>query len=207
MVTLNARRQLNPVSFTQVTLDDSFWTPRQELNRTISLPHMHQMLLDTGRIGAFDLNFERPVPTPIVLIFGDSDVAKWLEAAAYALVKQDDPVLASMVDELTDKIIAAQQPDGYLDTHFIVTQPELRWKNLRDWHEMYCAGHLMEGAVAHFEATGERKLLDALCRYADHIDQTFGPAPEKKPGYPGHPELELALVRLYHVTGEERYLQ
>ena len=82
----------------------------------------------------------------------------------------------------------------------------MRWKNLRDWHEMYCAGHLIEGAVAHFEATGQRKLLDALCRYADHIDATFGPAPDKKPGYPGHPELELALVRLYHATGEQRYL-
>ena len=107
---------------------------------------------------------------------------------------------------MADKIVGAQQPDGYLNTHFIHVQPEMRWKNLRDWHEMYCAGHLIEGAVAHYEATGERKLLDALCRYADHIDSIFGPAPEKKPGYPGHPELELALVRLYHATGNRRYL-
>ena len=109
---------------------------------------MYQMLVDTGRIGAFDLNFERPVPSPIVQIFGDSDPAKWLEAASYALVNQEDPALAALVDQVADKIIAAQQPDGYLNTHFIVTQPEMRWKNLRDWHEMYCAGHLMEAAVA-----------------------------------------------------------
>src|SRR5687768_12562156 len=111
MKTQTARRQLTPVSFTQVTLDDPFWAPRQEINRTASLPHMYQMLVDTGRISAFDLDFERPVPSPIVLIFGDSDPAKWLEAASYALVKQHDPALAQMVDEVTDKIIAAQQPD------------------------------------------------------------------------------------------------
>jgi DUF1680 family protein len=206
MDSLTARRQLTPVSFTHVTLDDPFWAPRQEINRTITLPHMHQMLLDTGRIGAFDLNLKRPVPTPIVFIFGDSDTAKWLEAASYALVQHDDPRLAGMVDELTDKIIAAQQPDGYLDTHFIMTQPEMRWRNLRDWHEMYCAGHLIEAAIAHHHATGERKLLDALCRYADHMDATFGREEGKRRGYDGHPEVELALVRLYHETGEERYL-
>ncbi|MCB0054395.1 MAG: glycoside hydrolase family 127 protein, partial [Caldilinea sp.] len=98
------------------------------------------------------------------------------------------------------------QPDGYLNTHFTVTQPEMRWKNLRDWHEMYCAGHLMEAAVAHHQATGDPKLLNALARYADHIDARFGPNPGQYRGYGGHPEIELALVRLYHATGEERYL-
>ena len=78
----------------------------------------------------------------------------------------------------------------------------MRWKNLRDWHEMYCAGHLMEAAVAHYQATGKRKLLDALARYADHIDARFGPKPGQQRGYGGHPEIELALVRLYHATGE-----
>ncbi|MFN3334831.1 MAG: beta-L-arabinofuranosidase domain-containing protein, partial [Caldilinea sp.] len=166
MTTHSARRQLTPVPFTQVTLDDPFWAPRQEINRRVSIPHMHKMLTDTGRIGAFDLTFTRPVPSPIVEIFGDSDVAKWLEAACYSLITHPDPELAALVDQVADKIIAAQQPDGYLNTHFIVTQPEMRWKNLRDWHEMYCAGHLMEAAVAHYQATGEPKLLDALARYA-----------------------------------------
>lgn len=207
MPTQSAKRQLTPVSFTQVTLDDPFWAPRQEINRRVSIPHMHQMLVDTGRIGAFDLNFERQVPSPIVLIFGDSDPAKWLEAASYSLITYPDPKLAALVDEVADKIISAQQPDGYLNTHFTVTQPEMRWKNLRDWHEMYCAGHLMEAAVAHFQATGNPKLLDALARYADHIGREFGPEPGKRRGYGGHPEIELALVRLYHATGEQRYLE
>ena len=203
----SARRQLTPVSFADVRLDDPFWAPRQETNRAVSIPHMHQMLADTGRIGAFDLNFERPVPSPVVLIFGDSDVAKWLEAACCSLITHPDPALAATVDRVTDKIIAAQQPDGYLDTHFIVAQPDMRWKNLRDWHELYCAGHLMEAAVAHHQATGNHKLLDCLARYADHIDRTFGPQPGQRRGYCGHPEIELALVRLYHATGERRYLE
>ncbi len=207
MTTTSVRRQLAPVPFAQVTLDDPFWAPRQETNRTVTLPHMHQMLMETGRIPAFDLNFTRPVPSPIVQIFGDSDAAKWLEAACYALTAQADPSLAALVNEFANKVVAAQQPDGYLNTHFIVTQPEMRWKNLRDWHEMYCAGHLIEAAIAHHQATGDPKLLAALCRYADHIDAHFGREPGKRRGYDGHPELELALVRLYHATGEQRYLQ
>jgi DUF1680 family protein len=147
------------------------------------------------------------VPSPIVLIFGDSDPAKWLEAASYSLATHPDPALEALVDSFADKVIRAQQPDGYLNTHFTVAQPEMRWRNLRDWHELYCAGHLMEGAVAHYQATGERKLLDALSRYADHIDATFGREPGKKRGYCGHPEIELALVKLYHATGNPRYLK
>ncbi len=201
------KRQLQPVPFTDVHFDDLFWAPRIETNRRVTLPHIYRMLQETGRIDAFDLNFERAVPSHITLIFGDSDPAKWIEAASYALAVRPDPDLKAMVDSVVDKIVAAQRPDGYLNTHFIHVQPAMRWKNLRDWHEMYCAGHLIEAAVAHHAATGERTLIDALCRYADHIDNTFGPEPHKKPGYPGHPEIELALVRLYHATGEERYLR
>ena len=203
----SAKRKLSPVPFTRVKFDDAFWAPRMEVNRSVTLQHIYKMLEETGRISAFDLNFEREVPSPIVLIFGDSDPAKWIEAASYSLATHPDPELEALVDGVADKVISAQQPDGYLNTHFITTQPDMKWKNLRDLHEMYCAGHLMEGAVAHFEATGKRKLLDALIRYADHIDQTFGPEPDKKPGYPGHPEIEMALVRLYHATGNRRYLE
>src|SRR5512133_3218360 len=193
---MSIKRKLQPVPFTQIHFEDNFWAPRIEINRTATIPHIYHKLVETGRIAAFDLAFDRPVPSPIVLIFGDSDPAKWLEAASYSLAAHPDPELEALVDQVVDKIVSAQQPDGYLNTHFIHTQPDMRWKNLRDWHEMYCAGHLMEGAVAHHAATGSTRLLDALCRYADHIDATFGPAPEKKPGYPGHPEIELALVRL-----------
>lgn len=198
--------QLEPVPFTAVTFEDAFWAPRIEANRIATLPAIYRKLEDTGRISAFDLNFQRTVPSPMPLVFGDSDPAKWLEAASYALTVHPDPVLEAQVDYLADKIIQAQQPDGYLNTHFIAAQPEMRWRNLRDWHEMYCAGHLIEGAVAHYQATGKPKLLDALARYADHIDATFGPEENKKHGYGGHPEIELALVRLYHATHNVRYL-
>jgi hypothetical protein len=201
------KRQLEPVPFTQVTFDDGFWAPRLERNRTVTIPHIYRQLEATGRIGAFDLNFQRPVPSPVVLIFGDSDAAKWIEAASYSLATHPDPALEATVDSVADRVIHAQQPDGYLNTHFIVTQPEMRWRNLRDWHELYCAGHLMEGAVAHYQGTGERKLLDALCRYVDLIDATFGSEPGKKRGYCGHPEIELALVKLYHATQNPRYLK
>ena len=200
------KRQLEPVPFTDVTFDDAFWAPRIEVNRTVTIPHIYRQCEATGRISAFDLNFQRPVPSPIVLIFGDSDLAKWIEAASYSLASRPEPALEALVDQVADKIIHAQQPDGYLNTHFIVAQPEMRWRNLRDWHEMYCAGHLIEGAVAHYRATGKRKLLDALCRYADHIEATFGREPGKKRGYCGHPEIELALVKLYHATNNPRYL-
>lgn len=200
------QHKLTPVPFTQVSFQDAFWAPRIEVNRKASLPHIYRKLEETGRISAFDLNFDRPVPSPIVLIFGDSDPAKWIEAASYSLATHPDPELEAKVDYVADKIISAQQPDGYLNTHFIHIQPDMRWKNLRDWHEMYCAGHLIEGAVAHHQATGQRKLLDALSRYADHIADTFGREPGKKRGYCGHPEIELALVRLYHETGNRRYL-
>lgn len=202
----SVKRKLSAVPFTQVKFDDAFWAPRMETNRTVTLRHIYNKLVETGRIGAFDLNFEREVPAHITLIFGDSDPAKWIEACSYSLATHPDPEIEALVDGVVDKIVSAQQPDGYLNTHFTHIQPEMKWKNLRDWHEMYCAGHLIEGAVAHFESTGKRKLLDALARYADHIDATFGPGPDKKPGYPGHPEIELALVRLYHATGNRRYL-
>lgn len=203
----SATWQLTPVGFADVTLTDSFWAPRQETNRRVSIPHMYQMLVETDRIRAFTLDFEREVPAPVPLIFGDSDPAKWLEAACYSLINHPDPDLAALVDEVADLIISAQQPDGYLNTHFTAIQPEMRWKNLRDWHEMYCAGHLMEAAVAHHQATDDSKLLDALARYADHIDASFGTEPGKKRGYGGHSEIELALVRLYRETGERRYLE
>lgn len=202
----SVKRKLTPIPFTKVRFNDAFWAPRGETNRKVTLQHIYKMLVETGRISAFDLNFEREVPSPVVLIFGDSDPAKWVEAVSYSLATHPDPELEALVDAVADKIISAQQPDGYLNTHFTATQPDMKWKNLRDWHEMYCAGHLMEGAVAHFEATGQRKLLDALCRYADHIDATFGAEEGKKHGYAGHPEIELALVKLYHATGNRRYL-
>ncbi|MFL5658027.1 MAG: glycoside hydrolase family 127 protein [Ktedonobacteraceae bacterium] len=195
-----------PVAWKAVTIDDSFWSPHLQVNREHTLPHIYRFCQETGRIDALRLDW-KPGMEPVPHIFWDSDIAKWLEAASYSLATHPDPALEVQVDEVINLIVSAQQPDGYLNSYFTVVEPEKRWTNLRDWHELYCAGHLIEAAVAHFQATGKRVLLDALCRYADYIDTVFGSEPGKKRGYPGHEEIELALVKLYQVTGEKRYLK
>lgn len=138
--------------------------------------------------------------------FQDSDVAKWLEGVAYYLETNRDPELEKIADEAIEIIGKAQQDDGYLDTYFIVAEPDKRWTNLRDWHELYCAGHFIEAAVAYYNSTGKDRLLKIICRYVDLICNTIGKEEGKIHGYPGHPEIELALVKLYRVTGEKRYL-
>jgi DUF1680 family protein len=140
-------------------------------------------------------------------MFWDSDSAKWIEAVGYSLHTHPDPELEKQADQLISLMEKAQQSDGYLNTYFGNLEPENRWANLRDWHEMYNAGHLIEGAVAYYRATGKRTMLDVLSRVADQIDSLFGPKEGQKRGYPGHPELELALVKLYRATGEEKYLK
>lgn len=141
-----------------------------------------------------------------VQMFWDSDVAKVIETAAYALYRKPNADLEVKTDAIIAMFCKLQQEDGYLNSWFIRMQPGDRWTNLRDCHELYCAGHLIEAAVAYFQATGKRALLDAMCRYADHIGKTFGPGPEQRPGYCGHEEIELALIRLGRVTGKQRYL-
>jgi len=199
-------KRLQPVSLTQVQLGEAFWGPRQETNRAVTLPIEYEQSKKTGRIDAWRLDWQPGQPNKPHQ-FWDSDVAKWIEAASYSLSTHPDPQLEALVDSVIDLIAAAQQPDGYLNSYFIVVEPDKRWSNLRDMHELYCAGHLMEAAVAHYYATDKRTLLDVLCRYADHIDRTFGPRPGQKRGYPGHEEIELGLVKLYRATGERRYLE
>jgi DUF1680 family protein len=188
-----------------VRIDDPFWTPHLRVNREHTLPQIYRICQETGRIDALRLNW-KPGMEPVPHIFWDSDVAKWIEAVSYSLGTHPNPELEAKVDEVIRLVVAAQQPDGYLNTYFTAVEPQKRWTNLRDWHELYCAGHMIEAAVAHFQATGKRVLLDAMCRYADYIDTVFGSEPGKKRGYPGHEEIELALVKLYRVTGEKRYL-
>ena len=199
-------KKFAPLPFTAVSIDDEFWAPRLRVNREHTIPTEYRQCRDTGRIDAFRLDW-KPGSEPVPHIFWDSDVAKWIEAASYSLATHPDPELRALLDEVITLIASAQQPDGYLNTHFSVVEPEKRWTNLRDKHELYCAGHLIEAAVAHYQATGKRSLLEVLCRYADHIDRTFGPRPGQKRGYPGHEEIELALVKLFQATGERRYLE
>ncbi len=138
-------------------------------------------------------------------VFQDSDVAKWLEAASYSLSHHPDPGLEAHVEEVIRLIAKAQRPDGYINSYFIVAAPGMRWADLAWGHEFYCAGHLFEAAVAHNAATGRTTLLDVARRYADCIDRAFGIGPGKTRGVCGHPEIELALFRLFRATGEARY--
>ena len=204
MTNESVRRQYTPVPLAAVTIDDAFWSPRLAANRTQTIPIEYEQCRITGRIDALRLTWQPGEPVPH--IFWDSDVAKWVEAASYSLATHPDPALDAQLDEVVALLAGAQQPDGYLNSHYTQVEPENRWTNLRDNHELYCAGHLIEAGVAHYLATGKRSLLDVVSRYADYIATVFGRGPEQKRGYPGHEEIELALVKLYRATGERRYL-
>lgn len=194
-----------PVCFTRVKIDDPFWNERLRVNREMSLPRQYVMCESTGRFDALKLQWKPGQPNP-PHIFWDSDTAKWLEAACYACATSPDEKLRARIEYVTDLFVNAQLPDGYLNSYFAVCETERRWKNLKYNHELYCAGHIFEAAVAHHQLTGSDRFLKVACRYADYIDSVFGIGEGKIPGYCGHEEIELALVRLYGATGEKRYL-
>ena len=138
-------------------------------------------------------------------VFQDSDVAKWVEAAAYSLAVKPDAELEKRIDEVCELIEGAQEDDGYLDTHFTLNRPDKKFTDLAHGHELYCAGHMIEAAVALYEVTGKKKLLDVVCKNADMLYRVF--VTEGREGYPGHPEIELALLRLWRVTNEDSYME
>lgn len=150
-------------------------------------------------------NPDKPEDRFYGFVFQDSDFAKWIEAVGYILQQYSDAALEKIADEAIELVCGAQQPDGYLDTFYIINDISKRFTNLRDHHELYCLGHLIEGAVAYYQATGKEKLLHAACRYADCVAEHIGLEPEKLHGYPGHEIAEMALARLYEVTGQEKY--
>lgn len=203
---MSTLRKLTAVPFTAVTLNDSFWAPRMEVNRAVTLPTQFDIHKKTGRLGAWDLKWKKGDPNP-PHVFWDSDLAKTMEAASYSLLTHPDPKLEKQLDVIIAKMAKAQLKDGYLNTHYIAVEPKNRWTNLRDKHELYCAGHLIEAAVAHFQATGKRNFLDVMTRYADHIALMFGTKRGQMRGYCGHQEIELALIKLYHVTGDKTYFE
>ena len=196
-------KMITPVRFSEVTIDDAFWSPRLALHKSVTLPVcIDQIENQTGRIRNFE-NAAKGEGEHSGIFYDDSDVYKALEGMAYSLQIQPDPVLEAKCDEWIGKFAAAQQPDGYINTFFTLTGLENRWDNM-DKHEMYCAGHMTEAAVAYYYATGKRTLLDVAIRMADHMMSVFGP--DKRHWVPGHEEIELALVKLYEATGEKKYL-
>ena len=198
--------QRKPVPFEHVKIEDAFWAPRMQANRQRGLEAVYQQLAETGRLDAYALDWAPGSDGLQPHVFWDSDVAKWVEGACYSLINHPDKRLLEKVEIVVGKILSAQGEDGYLNPHFTVVAPGQRWTNLRDKHELYCAGHMIEAAIAHHRATGERRFLDGMLRYADLIHRVFGPKKGQKRGYPGHEELELALIKLYRHTWEREYL-
>ena len=193
----------NSPGFANIRLNDPILKKRLDICIKSTIPAAVSKTVETNRINAFDIeNYhgERH-------IYWDSDVAKVLEGIANALTIQPDEKLLALLTEWIDKIVACQQNDGYLNSYFSGENASDRWKNLRSWHELYCAGHLMEAAVAAKDLPGGKKLLDAMCRYADYICDVFGPGKNQRRGWPGHEEIELALIRLFKATGNRRYLE
>jgi DUF1680 family protein len=201
------RARLRPVSVGEVRLTDSFWEPRRRINQQVTIPSQYEHCEKTGRIDNFRRASGRKQCDFVGIYFNDSDVYKWLEAAARSLASEPDETLRATVDHVIDEIAAAQQPDGYLNTYFMFDLAKERWSNLKDKHELYCAGHLIQAAVAHHRATGDEKLLSVATKLAGHICRTFGP-PEsgRRPGTCGHEGIEMALIELSRETGHSRYL-
>lgn len=196
-----------------IKITDKFWKRFQELIHTTVLPYQYDVINDNIRdiepshaLRNFRIAAGLEKGEFYGFVFQDTDVAKWLETLSYSLINYPDPNLEKSADEVIDLISLAQQGDGYLNTYFIIKEPGKQWTNLREAHELYTAGHFIEAAVAYFNSTGKRKLLDIVCKFADLIDNTFGPEEGKIKGYCGHPEIELALVKLFEVTGKESYL-
>lgn len=205
---------LNPLALKNIQINDQFWGPRIDTAKNVSIPYMWDALNDnipdvppSHCIKNFKIAAGLEEGKFKGYIFQDSDLYKWIEAVAYSLEGNRNEELEKIIDEAIDLIEKAQLEDGYIDTYFIINGLENRWTDLASAHEMYCAGHLMEAAVAYYNATGKRKLLEIACRFADHIDERFGPEEGKLKGYPGHQEIEIGLVKLYKATGEEKYLK
>ena len=205
LLSLTAGGQLRPLPFHAVKLEDRFFAPRLATNRTVTIPACLDRCEETKRIENFAVAAGLRPGKHVGALYNDSDVYKVLEGAAYTLAEQRDAALEARVDGVIDLIAAAQQPDGYLNTYFTLVEPAKRWKNVRHGHELYCAGHLIEAAVAYDAATGKRKLLDVALRLAACIEREFGWGRHQEPT--GHPELELALVKLAHHTGERRWAE
>lgn len=208
---------LHALPLSSIRIDDGFWNRYTRLVPKKVLPYQWDILndnlpdvpashcLNNFRIAAGEVEGER-----LGHISMDSDAYKWLEAVAYSLASDKEGLPADMAqdaDQVINLIGRAQCDDGYLHTYYTCVEPNARWTNLTEGHELYCAGHLVEAAVAYYDATGKRKLLDIACRFVDLICSIFGSGENQMHGYPGHPEIELALVRLYHATGTDRYLE
>ncbi len=192
-------------AYKDTKITGGFFRKKQELNRKITIHSVWNRFYDTGRIKAFSFDWKEGMDQK-PHIYWDSDVAKWMEGAAYIIGKTKDKELEEKVEGLIDLIEKNQQPDGYFNIYYTVCEPENRFTD-RNCHELYCAGHLMEAAVAYFEATGKDRFLTCMMRYADCIEKAFITERTAKFFTPGHEEIEIALLRMYHATKKKQYLE
>lgn len=206
-------KKLNMIPLKNVRISDPFWDRYLELVKDILIPYQWDILNDrlenvetSHCIKNFKIAAGKETGEFYGAVFQDSDLAKWIEAVSYSLAVHPDEDLENTVDEVIDLIEAAQQEDGYINTYFTIKDKSLRFTNLQEGHELYCAGHFMEAAVAYYRATGKDKFIHIMQRFADLICDEFSPLKNSK-GYPGHQEVEIGLFKLYEVTGETRYLE
>lgn len=211
---MDGKKFAAPVNGAGYHVTDRFYARLRELVRDKVIPYQWEALNDrvkdaepSGCIHNMKAAAEKNGEKHYGCVFQDSDLYKWMEAAAFTLMWTKDEKLEQELEDTVSLLAAAQQPDGYLDTYYILGDMDRRWTNLKDHHELYCAGHMIEAAVAHFRATGRTTFLDVAEKLAAHIGSVLGPEEGKLHGYPGHEEIELALCKLYEVTGKEQYLQ
>lgn len=232
---MNHEKFSTPFSVKDIVVKDQFWSAMMEKVRTHVIPYQWEALNDRiegaapsycmqnykvaagmtvenkkeAEAGDGGLNPNNRVAAGEFngCVFQDSDFAKWIEAVGYSLSWHPDPELEKTADEAIDLVCSVQQPDGYMDTYYIINGLDKRFTCLKDNHELYCLGHLIEGAVAYYYATGKDKLLKATIKYVDCVDQHIGPEEGKMHGYPGHEVIEMALIRLYQITKEEKHLR
>jgi DUF1680 family protein len=201
--------KLRNVPVHAVTIENGFWAQRREINVNKSIPSMEKLLEANGRMDNFRRLIGKSTAAQRGPVYSDSDVYKWTEATGFALQSGDRPELRADVEKISKEVIAAQQPDGYLNTYYVGEHASQRMEpKVQQWgHELYNMGHFLQGATAYYRATGDRTLLDAGIRFVnDFLLPSFGPGPAKKPLFSGHPEMELALVELYRMTGDKRHL-
>lgn len=196
---------MNNIEFSDVKITGGYWKARQDINRSVTLKAVYDRFNETGRFEALKCDL-RDGDTNIPHIFWDSDVAKWIEGASYILHSKKNDQAVEIIENAIDLIIKNSDENGYFNSHFLVAEKENRFR-LRECHELYCAGHLIEAAVAYYELTGKDRFLNAVKKYADYIERAFKIDNTAAFITPGHPEIELALVRLYKATGEKRYIE
>jgi hypothetical protein len=201
--------KLKNVPVHAVTITDGFWGKRREINIAKSIPSMEKLLLTNGRLDNF-LRLEGKSTSPQRgPVYSDSDIYKWTEAVGFALQSGERPDLQPPVDKIIDTVVAAQESSGYLNTYYQDDHKDLRMqpKTQQTGHELYCMGHFLQGAIAYYRGTGDRRLLNAAIRFVDDfLIPNFGPGADKKPILSGHPEIEMGLIELYRLTGDKRQL-